>query len=138
MQYRNAAVPTGPVVVTFNGRVFGLEPETGAVRWEHRLEGWRSTARLAITEQHVVIATHTDVHCFDYQTGEEYWKVKRVHSGAASVLVVNERVVVASNGEVECVTMTGEPLWSNGFAGKGYGALAMGVPYSVIQADNDT
>jgi outer membrane protein assembly factor BamB len=136
MDYRNTPAANGPLVVAFNGRVFGVERDTGEIRWEHALaKRLGQPNRIAITHDRVYAASTNEVCCLDYQTGEEHWRVERLRKGIHALVVHGDRIFIASTGEVECLSLAGDYLWANDFKGKGYGPLAMGVPGDVMQAD---
>jgi outer membrane protein assembly factor BamB len=137
MSYRNASTLRGPLVVAFNGRVVALERDSGEIRWQHNVRDSR-VVRLAITDTRVYAATHVMVFAFDYHGGEELWHAVRHYSGAAAIIAEDDKVFVASSGEVECLSESGEHLWDNAFKGGGYGALAMGVAGTCVQADLNT
>jgi outer membrane protein assembly factor BamB len=137
MSYRNASTLRGPLVVAFNGRVAALERDSGEIRWQHNVQD-TSVVRLAITDTRVYAATHFQVFAFDYHGGEELWRTARRHTGAGAIIAEDDKVYVASSGEVECLSESGEHLWNNAFKGAGYGALAMGVAGACVQADLNT
>ena len=47
---------------------------------------------------------------------------------AGALILYADRLVVASEGELECFSMPGESLWVNHLPGKGYGATTLGLP----------
>jgi len=125
----------GPLVVSFNGRIFGLDRDTGAIRWERELEPGAQAIRFQVVEDRIYTATSVHALCLDYQSGEEIWSVARRHYGTGMILVQGDRMFVATNGEVECISTDGELVWDNGFSGKGYGAIALGLPGVAVQED---
>ncbi|WP_437682183.1 outer membrane protein assembly factor BamB family protein [Sorangium sp. So ce131] len=135
-QYRETAA--APVVVAaFVGQIFGVNPVTGQVVWEHKMEsgGGASTA-LLITPEVIYAATYTSVACLRYPTGELLWQAKTVALGRATLLLEGHRLFVAKQGEIECFSLAGQSLWHNRFKGKGMGPVAMGVPHNVVQSDD--
>jgi outer membrane protein assembly factor BamB len=128
--------PTPVVVLAIESRVLGIEPGTGEVRWEHNLASLSSTpTALLITPNHVFAAANNKLYCLEYPTGTLLWKAE-VPNGRAVLLLDGGRLFVStSSGKIECYTLDGQRLWQNPLKGKGTGAVAIGVPGNVMQAD---
>ncbi|MGK3994318.1 outer membrane protein assembly factor BamB family protein [Sorangium sp. So ce1024] len=135
-EYRaTAAKPV--LVAAFLDQIFGVDPATGSVLWEHRLEGMRhSSTALVITPEAVYAATFSSVACLRYPTGELLWEAKTAVQGRATLLLEGDRLFVAKLGEIECFSLAGTSLWHNRFKGKGMGPVALGVPDNVVQSDD--
>ncbi|MBI4702489.1 MAG: PQQ-binding-like beta-propeller repeat protein [Deltaproteobacteria bacterium] len=125
------------VVVAVAGRVAALDRHSGAERWRSDLPGgsWGEVA-VAVTEQHVLASAAGNVlFCLDYRTGEQLWTAQTSCTGRASILVDGEQIFVARSGEIECFSSTGKRLWHSPLKGMGTGAMALGLPGGVVQAD---
>ncbi|XXX81546.1 PQQ-binding-like beta-propeller repeat protein [Sorangium sp. So ce134] len=134
-EYRTTAA--APVLVAaFLGQIFGVDPVTGRVLWEHKQDGagYSSTA-LLITPAAIYAATYNSIACLRYPTGELLWQAPTAH-GRATLLLEGDRLFVAKQGEIECFSLTGQSLWHNRFKGKGMGPVALGVPDNVAQSDD--
>ncbi|AUX42552.1 hypothetical protein SOCE26_039850 [Sorangium cellulosum] len=136
-QYREIAAP--PVVVAaFVGQIFGVDPVTGQVIWEHKLDsGTGASTALLITPEVIYAASFSTVACLRYPTGELLWHAKTIVLGRATLLLEGHRLFVAKQGEIECFSLAGQSLWHNRFKGKGLGPVAMGVPHNVVQSDDE-
>ncbi|WP_438010758.1 PQQ-binding-like beta-propeller repeat protein [Sorangium sp. So ce321] len=137
-EYRTTAA--APVLVAaFLGRIFGVDPVTGRVLWEHKQDGaaGNSSTSLLVTPAAIYSATFSSVACLRYPTGELLWQSQtaQVH-GRATLLLEGDRLFVAKGGEIQCFSLTGQSLWYNRFKGKGIGAVAMGVPDNTAQSDD--
>ncbi|MGK4004948.1 PQQ-binding-like beta-propeller repeat protein [Sorangium sp. So ce1036] len=135
-EYRTTAA--APVLVAaFLGQIFGVDPVTGRVLWEHKQDGagFSSTA-LLITPAAIYAATISSVVCLQYPTGELLWQAQTATQGRATLLLEGDRLFVAKQGEIECFSLTGQSLWHNRFKGKGIGPVALGVLGSVAQSDD--
>jgi outer membrane protein assembly factor BamB len=126
------------VVVAFSGRVFGLDPASGAIVWEHEIDTAGNATALAITETHVYAASFRELTCFRYPSGELAWTVSTTKIGRTTLLLEDDKLLVAKAGEVECFTLDGKQLWHNRFKGKGIGYVSIGVPGNVMQADESS
>ena len=133
--YRNSG-PVAPLVAAFSGRVFGLDPATGRVLWEKTLDMAGNPSALVVTESFVYVATFSTLTCLRYTRGELVWTVDTHVAGRATLLLDDERLLVGKRGVVECFSLSGERLWRNDFKGKGQGAVALGYPGAVMQADD--
>lgn len=128
-----------PVLVTaFNGRVFGLDVETGTTLWEQEIpSNGNSAITLAVTATAVYAASSGTLMAFRYPTGEKLWSADTASYGA-TLLVEGEKILLAAAaGEVACFTTSGERVWSNGFKGKGQGPATLATPNGAMQADSN-
>jgi outer membrane protein assembly factor BamB len=115
-------------VVTFDGRVSGVEPTSGRVVWEEQVDS-SNPASLVLADGAVYVASLQKVACLRYPTGELVWSTETHVAGRATILLAGDRLFVASAGEVECFSLEGESLWYD--ASKSKGAGPMGVPNKV-------
>jgi len=129
--YREAA--PGPVLlVAFNGQVFGVDPLTGAVKWEHSIGG--NCIRLVVTDTAVyAFSINRTLARIAYPGGELLW---RVEVEGDTILLEGERLYLGRFGVVSChSTEGGQLLWKNRFEGKGMGEVALGFPGNQAQPD---
>ncbi len=127
----------GVLVASFSGRVFGVEPASGQVSWEHDVDRTANAASIVVTEDRVYVGSFSALTCLRYPTGEPLWSVEpRVTSRRTTLLLAGDRLFLASSGEIECFTLDGRSLWHQGFRGKGQGDVALGFPGNVVQADS--
>ncbi|WP_433936503.1 PQQ-binding-like beta-propeller repeat protein [Sorangium cellulosum] len=135
-EYRTTAAK--PVLVAaFLDQIFGVDPVTGRVLWEHKQNGMgHSSTALLITPTAIYAATFSSIICLRYPTGELLWEAKTAVNGRATLLLEGDRLFVGKQGEIECFSVTGQSLWHNRFKGKGMGPVALGVPDNVAQSDD--
>ncbi len=137
MTYRESA-PSPVVVLAIDDRIFGIEPSSGEIRWEHEvIPGITSaTTTMLITPTAVFACAGGKLDCVAYPTGELRWTAK-VPGGRAAMLLEGGCLFVAtSSGKLDCFTLDGQHLWQNPLKGKGTGYAALGVPGNVMQADD--
>ncbi len=134
MSYRAPAPSSVPiVVVAFGGYVYGLDPSTGAIAWQH--EDGSALTRILVTDTHV-FAQGFKLTCIGYPQGQLLWQVDSP-TFVASFILDGERLFVGSAGEVAChSSVDGRQLWKNEFKGKGQGEVAVGIPFNVMQLDH--
>ncbi|HEX7602207.1 MAG TPA: PQQ-binding-like beta-propeller repeat protein [Polyangiaceae bacterium] len=130
-------MPAPVLVSAFNGRVFGLDVETGATLWEQEIpSNGNGAIALQVTATAVYAAASGTLMAFRYPTGEKLWSADTADYGA-TLLVEGDKILVgAAAGEIACFTTTGERLWNNGFKGKGQGPVALATPNGAVQADS--
>lgn len=125
-----------PLVAAFSGNVFGLDSATGRVLWEQELDTAGNPSALVVTESFVYVATFRTLACLHYRTGKIVWSVDTHVAGRATLMLHGERLFVGKRGVIECFSLSGESVWRNDFKGKGEGAIALGHPGAVMQADD--
>ncbi len=130
---------TSPIlVVAIDGRVVGLDRETGVELWGNTLPGGSGGEVYLVVDSTRVFASAlgSRLFCLDYLTGNTVWEVD-CRSGRASIVVDGDLVVLAKEGHVDCYDRaTGRHLWNNPLRGLGYGRIALGFPGNVAQADD--
>lgn len=124
------------LVAAFSGRVFGIDPASGEIQWEHELESAGNAASVVINEQAIFAATFSNLSMIRYPTGELVWSVSTSVRGRATLLLEGGLLLVAKGGEIEAFGLDGNPVWRNRFKGKGTGNAVLGVPGNVAQADD--
>jgi len=132
--YRDAPASPMPLIVAFGGRVFGLDPHTGARRWRVDF-GTQSTVRLApVNDTAVIVRTIGVLALIATETGAVVWRhdVKAVDG----LLVAPPYVHVAGGGEVRCHALhDGKVLWADEFKGEGLGDVTLALGQRFTQVD---
>jgi outer membrane protein assembly factor BamB len=127
------------LVVGLNGRVFGLERTSGAVRWVFQLDigGLGSYEVFLAIRYGVVVASSwgDQIVVLDYQTGALRWAAKTTSPGRATILLETDVVICAKSGYLDCFDHYGQRLWSQPLTGYGGGGTALGFPGNIAQAD---
>lgn len=128
------------ICVAFAGKLFGIDRDTGQLRWNVDFSEWSSPIvelqlaaerAFAFTTQHFLIVNR--------RTGEVIKKVERKDETVGQrpmVLLDRDRFLIAAMGAVACYTVEGAFLWQQPFKGKGFGDMAIGVPGNIRQADD--
>lgn len=140
MDYRATAEVLQPdrsiLVIGLNGNVYGVARDTGELCWRHDGEG-TGEVFLAVGYGVVVVSSNdATLCCLDYLTGRERWTARTRASGRATILIEPDHIVCAKNGYIDCFTPNGAPLWQQPLEGAGLGAVALGYPGNVAQADD--
>lgn len=141
MTYRTDAAPPQPdrsiLVVALDGRVHGLERESGRIVWQNGLSGGGYGPVFIAVGYGVVIASANGnrVFCLDYLTGEIRWERTTQSAGRATILIEPDCVVCVKRGYVDCFGIDGAVRWQEGLQGAGVGHAALGFPGNVAQAD---
>jgi outer membrane protein assembly factor BamB len=132
VDYRSVS-PSPVLVVGFAGRLFGIARDTGEPKWERDLDN--GNVSIIVTEDRVYAGSGSKVIAVGYPGGETlWWRLTRV-TAIDSLLLDEGRLLVGGHGAVECLSIEGKPLWHNGFAGKGFGMVAMGTPRGTASGD---
>lgn len=126
------------LVVAFGGKVFGVVPGTGEIAWEHVVGTLYPVVEIQIAHGRVFAATAASLYTFDYPSGEPLGEVSipDTYEGRPTMALERERIYLASSGEVTCFGLDGTVQWVQGFAKKGLGAVALGFPGNIRQADH--
>ncbi|HJL18566.1 MAG TPA: PQQ-binding-like beta-propeller repeat protein [Sandaracinaceae bacterium LLY-WYZ-13_1] len=134
----SAAEDRSLLVVAFAGQIFGIEASDGSIRWEHRVDYGAEVEVLVRHGRVYATMMGKELHCLDYATGRLLGKVPipDTYKGRPTMVIERDRIYVGSQGEVSCFTIDGHHLWTQGFAGKGTGNVALGFPGNVRQADD--
>ena len=135
MSTYRAAGPAPALVVTFSGRIFGLDPSTGRTLWEHEVDSAGNPTTLILTPDTIFAATFQNLVCLRYPTGEILWNVRTKVIGRATAVLEGGLLFIGKSGEIECFSLTGQSLWHEKFKGRGAGEVSLGVPGNVAQAD---
>jgi outer membrane protein assembly factor BamB len=85
---------------------------------EKEVDPYGSPTSVVVTEGAVYVASDTELTCVRYPTGEVVWSRKTRASGRATLLLAADRLFLARDGEVECFSVEGEPLWHDAFEGR--------------------
>lgn len=122
------------VVIAFNGKVFGVDPDSGARHWSFD-SGHATTLRLAIGDDRVYCCgLRCGLTCLDLESGKVQWR--NADAKGETLLLAGNRILVGEQGEVRGFSVVdGTKLWEDQFKGMGIGEVAMGIPGHVVQAD---
>jgi outer membrane protein assembly factor BamB len=125
------------LVSAFNGRVFGLESSTGAIRWERNLE-WADEVEIAVEDGIVIAATGKRLAFLDLATGNPHAivDIPGDYTGRATMVIQGGHIYVGRAGTISCMTIRGQPVWTQGFEGRGFGSVALGFAGNVRQGDD--
>jgi outer membrane protein assembly factor BamB len=127
------------LVVTLNGKVFGVDRQTGALRWKQATSQWgggRGEVFLAMAHGLVIASSYEDVIVsLDYATGAIKWSARTQNPGRATILIERDVIICAKAGYLDCFSHGGKKLWTQPLTGFGEGRVALGFPGNVAQAD---
>lgn len=130
------------LVVTLNGKVHGVDRQTGELRWTQGTNQWgggRGEVFLAMAHGLVIASSYEDaIVSLDYTTGAITWSAHTHSSGRATILVERDVIICAKGGYLDCFAHGGKKLWTQPLTGLGMGNVALGFPGNVAQADSDT
>jgi outer membrane protein assembly factor BamB len=134
-------------VVDVTGRVYSLDADTGAIRWDHALNDPSPVSPPVLTQDHVLITTDSGtLDAIDRDTGHLVWRVDASDRGflrgladAGDVLVAvagsNDASLIAFGSDPDAATLLDEPSPTTfdpgrlllGFAlgGVAFGAIAV-------------
>lgn len=134
--YREVGEASPILVSAFNGRVFGLDPRSGAIVWSVLVENGM-TVEIVIVQGTVIAATMHRLAFIEYLSGRALGVVPlgAGYPARPTMVVEGNRIFIGGSGEVSCYAATGQLLWSQKFPQQGIGAVALGVPGNVRQAD---
>ena len=121
------------LVVGLNGLVFGLDRDTGIMKWENKLpRGGYGPVYVAMRYGAVVASANgSRLFRLDYRTGEAMWVANTSASGRATILIEQDRIIVAKGGYLDCFDHAGTAMWKQPLSGKGMGRVALGFPSNV-------
>lgn len=132
--YRTAAAPEALLVCYFASKAFGLDRDTGEMRWKTYVEAFAPAEKVAVAVagDAVILCSTTKLVVLDHATGELRRVVDRVDAAASAaqlhVLVDGTRVFVSGDGAVACYASNGELLWQQPFRDDGNGVVSMALP----------
>ncbi|MDP9348823.1 MAG: PQQ-like beta-propeller repeat protein, partial [Gemmatimonadota bacterium] len=98
------------VVSSPNGRVYGLDRQTGRVRWETKGSGPYDAGVVVVGDVAVTAGDAGSIDGFDLATGRPRWKVA-IGGSVSDPLAAQGNTVFAVNGRLWAVTASGEVLW---------------------------
>lgn len=124
------------LVVAFGRQILGLDPGTGAVRWEYPM---KSLLEIELIERdgRLYCANAMRLVCLGYPGGEPIFDVEipGEFNNRPSLVLEEGRLFLASGGEVTAFDLDGNVLWHNRLEGRGVGRVALGFPGNFRQAD---
>lgn len=128
------------VCVAFGGKLFGIERDTGAIRWSVDFSEWNAPiVELTLTAERALACSSHYLLIANRRTGEVIRKVHRKDEavgGRPVVLHDRDRLLIGAQGAVACYSTDGDLLWQQPFKGQGFGEMALGLPGNVRQADD--
>lgn len=136
---RHDLAPDRTILVTaFNSKLFGVDRASGEVRWTVSEALGEGIYEIAIEAGVVIVASISHVGFVDYLTGAVHAvvEIKGEHPRRPTMVVDRGFVYVAQDGELTCLTNRGQRVWQQPFKGKGFGAMALGFPGNLRQADD--
>lgn len=135
-QYRDSGEDRSLLIAAFAGRVFGLSAATGEVVWEQRMSPQR-TVELLVRDDRVYACDGLSLVRFDYASGRELQRttLPDTYKGRPTIVAERDRIFIGSSGEIMCFNSDCELMWMQPFKGKGMGAVSLGFPGNVRQAD---
>jgi outer membrane protein assembly factor BamB len=120
-------------VSAFGEYVYGIDPATGRVFWEHAIG--HAITRIIITDTHIFVLGKV-LACLTYPHGQIIWQAQHETYGAA-FLLAGDKLFIGAMGEVSCHSAAnGALLWTNPFKGRGMSGVALGTPHNVMQIDH--
>ena len=125
------------LIVALGGSVVGLNMSDGTQAWRNNMTfGGHAWVALAVSHTRVYAsASAKKLFCIDRQTGETLWAQPTTGLGRATILSVEERVIICKGGFVDCFSTDGDLLWSQSLKKLGKGVAALGLTEKVVQAD---
>lgn len=137
MPYRDVPAPAPLVIACLRNLVFGIDANTGSIVWEHvSQDAAPRTGRIEVVNDLVYALFFGRLTCLDFLSGRMHWTVALAGAVDPSMLVLSDRILVTSSGELHCVTLHGAIAWKQPFKGKGFGDFALAVPGASVQADH--
>lgn len=133
-----APTPANHILVIGNGgNVMGLDPMTGATRWEVNPKG-AGAVELAIEAGVVIAANDVNVAFIDYASGHVHAIVPLAGDkmGRPTMVVAGGHLFIGRPGEVRCLTLRGQPVWTRELLGRGLRSVSLGFPGNIRQADD--
>ena len=132
----NAATDRSILVLAFGGQVYGIDRTSGDTRWEVAIDDGGHVE--IYVEGHIVIAaTHSRIVFLEYATGEEIrgGDLPGLTQGRPTMIVDEENVYVARDGEVVCYGLGGKAKWRRTFSNAIASSVALGFPGIMRQSD---
>src|SRR5688500_10649783 len=108
-----------PLVIGNGGHVLGLDPLTGETRWEVKPDG-AGEVELAIQDGVVIAANDVSVAFIDYLTGHVHAIVPLAGNnrmGRPTMIIAGGHLFIGRPGEVRCMTLRGQPVWTKELLG---------------------
>ena len=134
----NRTAANDVLVTAFQGRVYGLESTTGAIRWEREVTPVKDEVEIAIEDGVVIAACYSRVAFIDLATGHEHASIliPGEYSARCTMVVQGGHLYIGRRGTVSCMTLRGQPVWTQPFTDEGVGSVALGFAGNVRQGDD--
>ena len=118
------------------GWVQALNANTGEQAWVCSLDAPKpQTPSVAVSGDHVIVATSGQLYCVDYTTGAKKWQRPCLAATSRPTLLVEgDRIYLAGTSRTECFDTNGKQLWA-GSAPAVTGYVALATRNSAAQAD---
>jgi len=116
------------LIAAFGRQILGLDPATGAVRWEYPLSG---PGHVEVLEHdgRLYCADAKRLVCLAYPSGEKIFDVPIPGDQVRPAIVIEGgRMFLGSAGVVTAYDLDGNMLWHNGFEGRGLQGVSLGFP----------
>ena len=125
------------LIVALGGSVVGLNMDDGTQVWRNSMTfGGHAWVALAVSKTRVYAsASAKKLFCIDRQTGETLWAQATTGLGRATILAIEERIIICKGGFVDCFSVDGTLVWSQSVKKIGKGVAALGLTDNVVQAD---
>ncbi len=125
-----------PVVVAFGGKIYGMDPASGARVWSYEADAsLQRRVRLGVDRGRVYALMLGVLMCLELATGQLVWRVEP--AGYGDTFLVRDGIIVFGvAGEVSAYAAAdGRLLWRDEFKGKGLGDVALAFAGAVAQSD---
>lgn len=136
MYRENAGTDRSLLVAAFGGQVYGIERGSGETRWEFEIDDG-GHVEIHVEGPIVIAATHSRIVFLEYATGEEIrgGDLPGDPRGRPTMIVDEDNVYVARDGEIICYGLGGKAKWRRSFTGGRPGSVALGFPGFTRQSD---
>lgn len=132
----NAGTDRSLLVAAFGGQVYGIERSSGDTRWEFEIDDG-GHVEIYVEGGIVIAATQSRIVFLRYDTGEEIrgGDLPGDPQGRPTMIVDDENVYVARDGEIVCYGLGGKAKWRRAFSGRQTSSVALGFPGFTRQSD---
>lgn len=114
-----ALTPELFIVASPNGRIYGIERQTGRVRWEHRGPGPYESGVVVLGGVAVAASVTGEIVGLHAGTGGVRWRATTGGSSVTQQLTTDGTCAYVSVGGIMCVDATGKVRWDRGGAANG-------------------
>lgn len=121
-------------VLTRQGKLLALDPETGEERWTHSTNEMTASSPAA-KDEHVYVATRAGaLYAVNSKTGTLMWEQRNLRTVMTTPVVVGQHVYLASRDSIlYCIDRkSGEIEWEKNVGAKIYASPSAGMNYLVL------